>query len=198
MRRLFVIALALTIVLPLVAVLLAAAAVSSQAQCAAGAAGPGSAPGVPSSLLPIFEQAAGSYQLGPGGWAYLAAINEVESNFDHVQRVLDVLELEREARRGAQAGGSNSRRVGHMSDSPMNSLRVASTASRVHPRRIPERRFCRGSPNSAAQRSRPPVRFTFFRRWVNPSCSNSALDGHTLRPARYSAWRRRSSQRRVG
>ena len=51
MRRLFVIALALTIVLPLVAVLLAFAAVSSQAQCAGGAAGPGSAPGVPSSLL---------------------------------------------------------------------------------------------------------------------------------------------------
>ena len=83
MRRLFVIALALTIVLPLVAVLLAFAAVSSQAQCAGGAAGPGSAPGVPSSLLPIFEQAAGSYQLGPGGWTYLAAINEVESNFDY-------------------------------------------------------------------------------------------------------------------
>ena len=83
MRRLFVIALALTIVLPLVAVLLAFAAVSSQAQCAGGAAGPGSAPGVPSSLVPIFEQAAGSYQLGPGGWTYLAAINEVESNFDY-------------------------------------------------------------------------------------------------------------------
>ena len=110
---------------------------------------------------------------------------------DHVQRVLDVLELEREARRGAQAGGSNSRRVGHISDSPMNSLRVASIASRVHPRRIPERRFCRGSPNSAAHRSGPPVRFTAFRRWVNPACSNSALDGHTLRRARYSARSRR-------
>ena len=82
MRRLFVIALALTIVLPLVAVLLAFAAVSSQAQCAGGVAGPGSVPGVPSGLLAIFEQAAGSYQLGPGGWAYLAAINEIESNFD--------------------------------------------------------------------------------------------------------------------
>jgi hypothetical protein len=82
-RRLFVIALALTIGLPSVAVLLAFAAVSSQAQCAGGAAGPGSAPGVPSSLLPIFEQAAGSYQLGPGGWTYLAAINEIESNFDY-------------------------------------------------------------------------------------------------------------------
>jgi hypothetical protein len=36
----------------------------------------------PSSLLAIFERAAGGYQLGPGGWAYLAAINEIESNFD--------------------------------------------------------------------------------------------------------------------
>ena len=82
MRRLFVIGLSLTIVLPLVAVLLAFAAVSSQAQCAGATAGPGSAPGVPSSLLAMFEQAAGGYQLTPGGWAYLAAINQVESNFD--------------------------------------------------------------------------------------------------------------------
>lgn len=82
MRRLFVMALSLTILLPLVAVLLAFTAVSSQAQCASGFAGPGNAPGVPSSLLAIFVQAAGSYQLGPSGWAYLAAINQVESNFD--------------------------------------------------------------------------------------------------------------------
>ena len=82
MRRVFVIALALTIVLPLVAVLLAFAAVSSQAQCAGGLVGSGSVPGVPSGLLAVFERAAGSYQLGPGGWAYLAAINEVESDFD--------------------------------------------------------------------------------------------------------------------
>ena len=82
MRRLFVLALSLTILLPLLAVLLAFAAVSSQAQCG-GAVGPGSAPGVPSSLLAIYEQAAGSYQLGPSGWAYLAAINEIETNFGH-------------------------------------------------------------------------------------------------------------------
>jgi hypothetical protein len=81
MRRLFLIALSLTILLPAVAVLLAFTAVSSQAQCG-GAVGPSSAPGVPSSLLAIFEQAAGSYQLGPSGWAYLAAINQIESNFD--------------------------------------------------------------------------------------------------------------------
>ena len=52
-------------------------------QCAGGAVGPGSAPGVPSNLLAIYEQAAGSYQLGPSGWAYLAAINEIETSFGH-------------------------------------------------------------------------------------------------------------------
>jgi Transglycosylase SLT domain len=82
MRRAFVLALALTTLLPLVAVLLAFAAATSQAQCAS-AVGPGSALGVPSNLLAIYEQAAGSYQLGPSGWAYLAAINEIETNFGH-------------------------------------------------------------------------------------------------------------------
>ena len=83
MRRLFVLALSLTILLPLVTVLLAFAAASSQAQCGGGDVGPGSAPGVPANLLAIYEQAAGSYQLGPEGWAYLAAINEIETNFGH-------------------------------------------------------------------------------------------------------------------
>ena len=82
MRRVFVLALSLTILLPLLAVLLAFAAASSQAQCG-GPVGSGSAPGVPSNLLAIYEQAAGSYQLGPSGWAYLAAINEIETNFGH-------------------------------------------------------------------------------------------------------------------
>ena len=82
MRRVFVLALSLTILLPLLAVLLVFAAASSQAQCG-GAVGPGSAPGVPANLMAIYEQAAGSYQLGPSGWAYLAAINEIETNFGH-------------------------------------------------------------------------------------------------------------------
>jgi len=81
MRRLFLTALSLTILLPLVAVLLALAAARSQAQC--GLVGPGSAPGVPANLLAIYEQAADSYQLGPSGWAYLAAINEIETSFGH-------------------------------------------------------------------------------------------------------------------
>ena len=82
MRRLFVLALSLTILLPLLAVLLAFAAVSSQAQCAGGSPGPGSASGPPAILRAIYEQAAARYQLGLDGWAYLAAINQVESNFD--------------------------------------------------------------------------------------------------------------------
>ena len=82
MRRLFVIAIALTIGLPMVAVLLLFAAAGSQAQCGGGGpAGPGSAPGIPASLLGIYDQAAGAYQLGPQGWAYLAAINYVETSF---------------------------------------------------------------------------------------------------------------------
>ena len=67
MRRLFVLALSLTILLPLLAALLAFAAATSQAGCG-GPDGPGSAPGVPANLLAIYEQAAGSYQLGPSGW----------------------------------------------------------------------------------------------------------------------------------
>ncbi len=82
MRRLFAFALTLTIGLPLVAVLLVFAAASSQAQCGQGAAvGRGDAPGVPSDLLVIYDRAAGEYGLGAGGWAYLAAINYVETDF---------------------------------------------------------------------------------------------------------------------
>ena len=82
MRRLFVIAIALSIGLPMVAVLLLFAAASSRAQCGGGGpAGPGSAPGIPAGLLGIYDQAAGAYQLGPQGWAYLAAINYVETSF---------------------------------------------------------------------------------------------------------------------
>jgi hypothetical protein len=84
-RRLFAIALGLTIVVPVMAVMLVFAAASSQAQCGSGAppVGVSSAPGVPSDLVVIYDQAAGRYQLGPTGWAYLAAINEVETDFGH-------------------------------------------------------------------------------------------------------------------
>jgi hypothetical protein len=80
---LFAIALSLTIIVPLTAVLLVFAAASSQPQCSGGGSpvGVSIAPGVPSDLLVIYDQAAGRYQLGPSGWAYLAAINYVETDF---------------------------------------------------------------------------------------------------------------------
>ena len=84
MRRLFAIAMGLTIIVPLMAVMLVFAAASSHAQCGGGApANVRSAPGVPSDLLVIYDQAAGRYRLGPTGWAYLAAINYVETDFGH-------------------------------------------------------------------------------------------------------------------
>lgn len=84
MRRWFAIALGLTIIVPLLAVMLVVAAVSSPAQCGGGSpVGVSSAPGVPSDLLVIYDQAAGRHELGPSGRAYLAAINDVETDFGH-------------------------------------------------------------------------------------------------------------------
>ena len=82
MRRLWLTALALTIVIPLLAVMLTLVAVGeSQAQCggAFGAAQP--VGGVPAALVPLFQGAAARYQLGPHGASILAAINYVESTF---------------------------------------------------------------------------------------------------------------------
>jgi len=73
----------------------------------------------------------------------------------------------------------NSRRVGHVSNSPINSLSIAPIASDVHPRRIPERRFCRRSPNSRGPAVGATSPIHRLRRWVKPSCSNFALDGQT-------------------
>lgn len=82
MRRCFALALGVTIVVPLMTVMLVFAAASSQAQCGGGApVGVSSAPGVPSDLLVIYDRAAGRYQLGADGWAYLAAINYIETDF---------------------------------------------------------------------------------------------------------------------
>ena len=82
MRRLFLLALALTILLPLLAVMLffLAAAGESAAQCDASLAG---APvgGVPPADVPIFESAAARFGLGSRGPSILAAINYVESTF---------------------------------------------------------------------------------------------------------------------
>jgi len=50
--------------------------------CGGGASiGPTTAAGIPQSLMPLYDGAAGKYQLGPDGWAYLAAINNVETDF---------------------------------------------------------------------------------------------------------------------
>ena len=56
---------------------------SSQAACSGTPSGPGpaSVPGIPQSLLPIFEGASQQYELGDDGWAYLAALNDAESTF---------------------------------------------------------------------------------------------------------------------
>ena len=83
MRRLFLVALALTILLPLLAVMLVflAAAGESAAQCGIplGAAGP--VGGVPAADVPLFEGAATRFGLGARGPSILAAINYVESTF---------------------------------------------------------------------------------------------------------------------
>ena len=83
MRRLWLFALAVTIVLPLLAVTLALSAVSaSQAQCASGlVAGGGPVGGVPAADVAIFEGAAARFGLADRGPSILAAINYVESTF---------------------------------------------------------------------------------------------------------------------
>ena len=84
MRRLFLLAFALTILLPLLAVMLVflAAAGESAAQCGtsvAGASGP--VGGVPAADIPMFQGAAARFGLGARGPSILAAINYVESTF---------------------------------------------------------------------------------------------------------------------
>ena len=49
--------------------------------CAGSSAAAGNVKGVPAKLIPIYEQAAARYRLGPRGPAILAAINKVETDF---------------------------------------------------------------------------------------------------------------------
>jgi hypothetical protein len=84
MRKLFLLALALTILIPVLAVMLVlmAAAGESAAACdAPGLAGFGPVGGVPAAHVPIFMGAAAPFGLGPRGPSILAAINYVESTF---------------------------------------------------------------------------------------------------------------------
>lgn len=57
-------------------------------EAAACTVAPGSSPltpaPIPDALLPYFAGAATQFGLGPAGWSYLAAVNEVESDFDDV------------------------------------------------------------------------------------------------------------------
>jgi hypothetical protein len=58
---------------------------SSQAACTTGSTGgggPSAVPGIPVADLPIFEAASTQFNLGPDGFAYLAALNYDESSFD--------------------------------------------------------------------------------------------------------------------
>ena len=56
---------------------------TSSPPCGGSPTGPGpvSVPGIPTSLLSIFEGAAQQFALGSDGWAYLAALNDAESTF---------------------------------------------------------------------------------------------------------------------
>jgi hypothetical protein len=82
-RRLFLVALALTILLPLLAVMLVflAAAGVSAAQCGIPLGATGPVGGVPAADVPLIEGAAARFGLGARGPSILAAINYVESTF---------------------------------------------------------------------------------------------------------------------
>jgi hypothetical protein len=68
----------------LVALVATVATITSPASACDSVAGPGvDVADVPATLMPIYEQAAARYQLGPQGWAYLASINYTETGFGH-------------------------------------------------------------------------------------------------------------------
>src|SRR5439155_20887264 len=68
----------------LVALVGAIPAITGAASACDTSAGPGGdVADIPASLMPIYEQAAARYQLGPQGWAYLASINYTETDFGH-------------------------------------------------------------------------------------------------------------------
>ena len=71
--------------LALVAVLASVVTVLQQQQDCGGAPASGISPAaaqqIPPALIPIYRQAASAYRLDPDGWAWLAAINRVETDF---------------------------------------------------------------------------------------------------------------------
>jgi len=82
-RRLWLAIPAMLLLLVILIVGLAVVVGGSAAQCGPDytAYGPAGSTPIPSQLIPIYEQAAAKYNLGPEGWGYLAAINEVETDF---------------------------------------------------------------------------------------------------------------------
>ena len=64
----------------LVVVLLGVASMGATA-CTSTAATGGKAHGVPTRLIPIYQQAAAKYKLGARGPSILAAINKIETGF---------------------------------------------------------------------------------------------------------------------
>jgi hypothetical protein len=68
----------------LVALAATVATITSPASACDTSVGPGvDVADIPGSLMPLYEQAAARYQLGPDGWAYLASINYTETDFGH-------------------------------------------------------------------------------------------------------------------
>lgn len=81
-RTVIAVAIVAVVAIPL-SILLLLDPASSQGACGAvSGSGPSSVPGVPQDLLSTFENAAAQFNLGSDGWAYLAALNQDESQFD--------------------------------------------------------------------------------------------------------------------
>lgn len=71
-----------TVVFVFGVVVLISAGSSSASNCGAASGGPSSVAGIPQQDLAYFEGAAQQFALGSNGWAYLAALNYDESDFD--------------------------------------------------------------------------------------------------------------------
>ena len=82
MRRALAVLIAATVAFVFGVVVLISAGTGKAANCGAASGGPGSVPGIPERDLSYFEGAAQQFGLGSNGWAYLAALNYDESDFD--------------------------------------------------------------------------------------------------------------------
>jgi hypothetical protein len=71
-----------TVVFVLGVVVLISAGTGNASDCGAASGGPSNVAGIPQQDLAYFEGAAQQFGLGSNGWAYLAALNYDESDFD--------------------------------------------------------------------------------------------------------------------